>query len=262
MSYRRKSEKRLYIEIFNAIYVANIKGLIDEIRYIRVLQTISEKGFKTYHIKNFDRLVVHLKQLKLEKSYAVSILIYLRDENYRKILNICRYFPQVKSIITIRKMRMMDKIYEINKIFRHMHAIAKSFVKRERMQSVFTEIMPGGVLTREVVQNEWFHYNRRDIVERLHNLVDLFSLDQLKFMGVRPISINSLQRLGSLDLQRYYDVTIGKMLSAIKSWKRICLLYIDVYLRYVEICQSINSGGNVDLHLKSFEIVIEDSRKS
>jgi len=250
------NKKKLFKDIFQAIYVANIKGLIDENRYIRVLQSISENGFKTYHINNFDRLTIHLRELKLNRSYIISILLYLRDENYRKIVEISRYFKDIRSILSMKNKKMVERIHIISKQLREKMAVAKAFSKVERMESIYQGNMPGAKLSNNKIRAEWFHYNRQDIIHRLHNLVDTFSLDQLKFIGIDLIRSDILSRTNNVDLQDYYNRTIARIIATIKSWKRICLLYVDVDLGYLETCYDINAGKEPRLKLKSFHIDI------
>ena len=250
------SKKKLFKDIYQAIYVANIKGLIDENRYIRVLQSISENGFKTYHINNFDRLTIHLKELKLNKSFAISILLYLRDENYRKIVEISRYFKEIHSFLSMREKKMVERVHIISKYLRERLVVARSFIKQERIESIYQGGMPGAMMSDYKIKEEWFHYNRHDLINRLHNLVDQFSLDQLKYIGVDLIRSDILSRTNNVDLQEYYDRSIKRIIATIKSWKRICLLYVDVDLGYLESCYEINAGREPKLNLKSFQIDI------
>jgi hypothetical protein len=250
------NKKKLFKDIYQAIYVANIKGLIDENRYIRVLQSISENGFKTYHINNFDRLTIHLKELKLNRSYIISILLYLRDENYRKIVEISRYFKEVRSILSMKNKKMVERIHITSKFLRDRLIIARAFIKQEKMESIYQGAMPGARINSNKIKEEWFHYNRQDIINRLHNLVDQFSLDQLKFIGIDLIRSDIIARTNNVDLQDYYDRTVRRIIATIKSWKRTCLLYVDVDLGYLETCYEINAGREPKMKLKSFRVDI------
>ena len=257
-----KNKKEMFIELYQATYVANIKGLIDENRYIRVLQSISENGFKTYHIDDFDRLTIHLKKLKLEKSYTISILLYLRDENYRKIVELSKFFPDIRAILYSRKhkRKMVEKIHQISKVLRQKLVVAKSFTKAEKVESImYSAMAPNGkpVLPERLIKEEWFYHNRRDIINRLHNLIEIFSLDQLKYIGVELLRYDAIRKMNTVDLQTYYSRVVKRVVSAIKSWKRTCLLYVDVDLGYLETCYKINAGDPIKLKLASFEIVIE-----
>lgn len=250
------SKKKLLQDIFQATYVANINGMIDENRYIRVLQSISENGFKTYHIDDFDRLAIYLKESKLYRSFIISILIYLRDENLRKIVEISRYFGEIRTIMSMKNKKMVERIHVVSKFLRDKMNIAKCFIKEERLESIFYGKLPGTQLSDERIREDWFYYNRQDIITRLHNLIDHFSLDQLRFIGVDLIRSDVLVKTNNVDLQNYYNRTINQIITAIKSWKRICLLYVDVDLNYLETCIDINAGREPKLKLKSFRIDI------
>jgi hypothetical protein len=254
-SNRTKSKKQIFTELYQAIYVANIKGLVDENRYIKVLQSISENGFKTYHIDNFDKLTIHLKKLKLNKSYTISILLYLRDSNYRKIIEASNYFKDVRKILSTKnKKKMVEKIIIVNKILNHKLIVAKAFVKNEKVESIYYGGIQNTKLDDTIIKNEWFHYNRQDIINRLHNLIEIFTLDQLKYIGIELIRSDVLNNTNTVDLQAYYNRTILKIISTLKNWKKICRLYIDVDFGYLKACKQINLNRNVSLNMKMFTI--------
>ena len=110
------SNKKMLKDIFSAVYVANIKRCIDEDRYIQIIKSISDNGFKTYYVKDFDRLTVYLKEQGLNKSYAISILLYLRDENYNKIVEIARQFTDIKKIINNKSKKTVEKVHEVSNV--------------------------------------------------------------------------------------------------------------------------------------------------
>lgn len=265
---------KLFKNIFEAVYVLNIERYIDENRYIKVLQTLSDNGFKTYHIKDFDRLAVYLKEIHLSKSYAVSILLYLRDENYRKIIDIAKNFGDVKRAINNKKhpnITIVERVHNASKILRKKLEIARAFVKPERVEAIYNN-MPGGVSTnrgdtgelttkfkldRELVIDEWFYQNRTDIINRLHDLIRHFTIDQLLYMNVEIIAYSTIQKMETITLQEYYNRTIKQVINSLKAWKRICLLYVDVYLGYLEMCFDISNNRDPVLKLQSFQIIVE-----
>jgi len=250
------NKKKLFKDIYQAIYVANIKGLIDENRYIRVLQSISENGFKTYHIDNFDRLTIYLKEMKLNRSYIISMLLYLRDENLRKIVEMSRYFKEIRLVLMMRDKKMVERIHLISKFLRDRLLVVNSFIKLEKMESIYQGEMNGTRLSKNKIIEEWFYQNRQDIIRRLHNLIELFNLDQLKYIGVDLIRSDILDRTNNVELQGYYGRTIKRLIATIKSWKRLCLLYVEVDLGYLEACYEINAGREPSLKLRSFQINI------
>lgn len=259
-----KNKKQLLIEIYQVVYVAHIKGMIDENRYIRVLQTISENGFKTYYIDNFDRLAIHLKIIKFDKSHSISILLHLRDESYRKIDELSKYFTDIRELLhpndkKIKRKKMVKKISLINKNICNKLMIAESFIKKEKVETIMYDsfsINDPSKMSEQFIKEEWFHHNRQDIIIRLHNLIDIFSIEQLKYISVDLINVELIGKMNTIDLQAYYSRTIYKIISSIKSWKKTCLLYVDVDLGYFEMCHKINSGEPIELNLVSFEITI------
>ena len=152
--------------------------------------------------------------------------------------------------------KMVERIHTISKFLRDKMDIARCFLKEERMESIFFGKIPGAPLSDEKIREEWFHHNRQDIITRLHNLVDQFSLDQLEFIGVDLIRSDILAKTNNADLQNYYNRTIDRIITTIKSWKRTCLMYVDVDLNYLETCLDINAGREPKLKLKSFQINI------
>ena len=112
-------------------------------------------------------------------------------------------------------------------------------------------------LDRELVIDEWFYQNRTDIINRLHDLVKHFTIDQLSYMGVEPIAYSMIQKMETTTLQEYYNRTIKQVINSLKVWKRICLLYVDVYLGYLEMCFDISNKRDPVLKLQSFEIIVE-----
>ena len=58
-----KSRKDLYKQIYKVTYIANINKMINETRYIAILQKLNMEGFKTYHIDDFDKLTLHLQSI-------------------------------------------------------------------------------------------------------------------------------------------------------------------------------------------------------
>jgi len=264
---------KLFKNIFEAVYVLNIERYIDETRYIKVLQTLSDNGFKTYHIKDFDRLAVYLKEIRLSKSYAVSILLYLRDENYRKIVDIAKNFDDVKRAINNKthpnktNNTIVERVHVASKILRKKLEIAKAFIKPERVEAIYNNISGDtgdtGELTakfkldRELVIDEWFYQNRTDIINRLHDLIRHFTIDQLLYMGVEIIAYSTIQKMETTTLQEYYNKTIRHIITSLKAWKRICLLYVDVYLGYLEMCFDISNNRDPVLKLQSFQIIVD-----
>jgi hypothetical protein len=133
--FRCKSRKDLYKQIYRVIYIANIKKMIDETKYIDVLQKLSMAGFKTYHIDDFDKLTIHLQSIGLNNSFNISILMHLRDTNYKKISDVAILFSEIGEIFSLKKRKMVDRMQSIRKILKHKLNLIKVFKKIEKISN-------------------------------------------------------------------------------------------------------------------------------
>jgi hypothetical protein len=128
-----KSRKDLYKQIYKVTYIANINKMINETRYIDILQKISMEGFKTYHIDDFDKLTLHLQSIGLKDSFNISILMHLRDTNYKKMSEIAVLFTDIGDVFAIKKKKMVDRMHNIRKILKRKLDMIKSFKKIEKL---------------------------------------------------------------------------------------------------------------------------------
>jgi hypothetical protein len=146
-----KSKKEMYKQIYRVTYVANINRMIDESRYINVLQQLSMGGFKTYHIDDFDKLTVHMQKLGLVDSFNISILLHLRDTNYKKMSEIAVLFQDIGEIFSIKKKKMVDRIHKIRKILKNKLDMIQSFKKIEKIENFKIFLRTGSLTPGELV---------------------------------------------------------------------------------------------------------------
>ena len=95
----------MYRQIYKIIYLANINNIINESKYIDILQKISNDGFKTYHVEDFDRLTMYMQNIGLNDSFNISLLLYLRDINYKKLSEIAMAFDDVGIIFRQKRIK-------------------------------------------------------------------------------------------------------------------------------------------------------------
>lgn len=134
-NYGNKSKKEMLIQIYRVTYIANINKMIDETRYINVLQKITMNGFKTYHIEDFDKLTLYMQNIGLNDSFNISILLHLRDTNYKKMSEIAILFTDIGEIFSHKKRKMVDRIHKIRKLIKNKLILIKSFKKIERLSN-------------------------------------------------------------------------------------------------------------------------------
>lgn len=109
--------------------------MINETRYIDILQKLSMEGFKTYHIDDFDKLTLHLQSIGLNDSFNISILMHLRDTNYKKMSEIAVLFNDIGEVFAMKKKKMVDRMHNIRKILKRKLDMIRSFKKIEKISS-------------------------------------------------------------------------------------------------------------------------------
>jgi hypothetical protein len=268
-----KNMKEMYKQIYKVIYIANINQLIDETRYVNVLQSLSMNGFKTYHIDNFDKLSLHMQNIGLTDSFNISLLIHLRDMNYKKLSEFALNFRDIGNIFSHKKNKMIDRIRLISNVLKDKLFVIKSFKKIEtydlfkqcncesfnlcdEVDIIDTSVK---LMNKKRIENEWLHYTREDIINRLHLLAQKhYNIDQLKYMNVEIKSINELNVMTHDILELYYKNVTHQIEKSLKSWLTICKMYIDIEVNYVECCQCMMKGYPTILRLKHFSIDIKN----
>lgn len=264
-----KSKKETYKDIYNVFYIATIKNMINEHIYIDVLQKLSMAGFKTYHIDNFEKLTLHLQSIGLNDSFNISILMYLRDTNYKKMSEIAILFDEIGEIFALKKKKMVDRMLIIRKILKQKLDLIKVFRKIEKITnfSVISESenqllklnLNKIKMSKSMIESEFKHYIKLDIIDRLHLIAERhYTLNQLQYMGVELKYVSEIQKMSHDDLENYFIDVLNKIDKSIKSWITICRIYIDIEINYIECCQNISNGIKTVLDLKHFTINIKE----
>jgi len=261
-------KKELYKQIYKVTYIANINRLIEETKYIKVMQQLSMNGFKMYHINNFDKLIIYLQNIGLTDSFNISILIYLRDINYKRLSEIAIVFDDIGKIFSYKKRKMVMRVNKIRRIIKNKMFVIKSFKKFDRFVEQQNDNNFGMIqydnsellnydqlsLSRKIT-NSWVYHNRLDIMNRLHLLVEkYYSLEQMRYMDVDIKHVNEICDMNYNDLESYYTSVIEKIYTTLKEWLSICRMYIDIEVNYLECCENIINGEATKLELKHFNI--------
>lgn len=251
------NSKRVLVDVFRAVYVGHINRMIDESRYIRTLQVVSERGFKTYHLENFDKLALHLRKIGMMKSYVISVLFYFRDENFRVIGQVARYFDTIHQMLNLR-LDILERMKMIDIELERKLMIARAFLKNDKTYAITHPgmIMPNAKIDGQLIIAEWLVHNRQDIMNRLHQLVECFTLDQLHFMGVQVLKISVIMSMDNNALQMYYDSTIETVIRCIIVWRKTCALFADADRSYRRTCMQINNGVVPQLQLDTHRVKI------
>lgn len=263
-------KKDLYKRIYKITYLSLIYGLISENRYIDILQKLTMNGFKTYHIKNFDKLVINMYNMGIINSFNISILIYFRDTSYKSLSEISKQFDDIRNIFATKKKTMVNRIDDIRIILRSKIDVIKSFRRQDKYNSINIVLQTDYNISKKVdktkrylsnehIKKEWDYYTRLDIMNRLHILVNkYYKLNELEYMNVELKLVSQLNSYSCEQLEIYYVNVIKIIETNLREWITICKMYIDIEINYLECCKDIINNKNTILSLKNFSININE----
>lgn len=283
-----RNKKDMYRQIYKIIYLANINNIINESKYIDILQKISNDGFKTYHVEDFDRLTMYMQNIGLNDSFNISLLLYLRDINYKKLSEIAMAFDDVGIIFSAKKNKMVDRVHLIGKFFKNKLKIIKSFKKIDIYSNISKIIdnenpikknyiydndqyyqCDNKKLQNNNVQNEkmkikiskiknmWKYNTKNEIINRLYLIAnEHYNISQLKLMEVEIKSLYEIENLNYELLELYYINVIKKIELTLREWEMLCRMYVDIEINYVECCHALYNNKKTILKLKNFNIKI------
>jgi hypothetical protein len=123
------NRKKLYITKYLTIFEKCLDNQIKDTEYIREMQELCEKGFKTYHIENFHTYVNKFITKNLINAYNISILINLRDIKYKYFVDVSNAFARCKKIMYTNGKNMIVRINSIQKFCKKMLRMIRSFKK-------------------------------------------------------------------------------------------------------------------------------------
>lgn len=258
------SKKELYIDIFKITYLSLIYGLISDTLYIDILQKLTINGFKTYHIDDFERLILYMYNTGIVNSFNISVLIHYRDICYKTLSDISKNFDDIRTIFSVKKKKMILRIENISNILKNKRNVLKSFRKNDRYDSINMVLSNSSdnkkrYLSNDIIQKYWDYYTRLDIMDRLYILVDKhYKLNELSYMGVNLQLTSHLNRFTCFELENYYIKTISIIETKLRDWILTCRMYIDIEINYLECCKNIIAHNNCILSLKNFYINISD----
>lgn len=246
------NKKKMYVQIFKLIYFANINRLIDETKYVSVLQKLNSVGFKTYHVSEFDTLMINMKKVGLNDSFNMSMLLYFRDVNYKRIMEIVREFSNFTEIFS-GGLLVVEKIKIMKENLIRVLKIMKSFKKIDRKSPDCGTVK---ITQKNII---WEENTKNELMERLHLIVrNYFTLGQLKYMNVELKYASEIMTMNYETLETYYMGVISKIEESIKEWITLCRIYIDVEVNYIECCNNMINGNITMLKLKNFNIEIKE----
>jgi len=279
-----RNKKEMYKNIYRNAYNANINNTISESKYIDILQSLSMKGFKTYHVENFNIFTKNLQLQGLYDSFNISVLINMRDLTYKHICSIALMFEDIGNIFAVKKKNMINRINSIRKLLKNKLKCITAFKRVDIVTSIRNSDVHNSLLDTTYTANtfnniynnndsidsqtiqtplpkrlesDWEYYVKKDIIERLHLIVQVhYTLEQLKFMNIKLMLISDINNMTHNELRKYYVYVIDKIEKSIKFWMDTCRNYIDIEINYVECCENMINNLPTQLTIKLDKIHI------
>lgn len=253
-----RNKKEAYKNIYTCACIANINKEISEDRYIVILQKLSAKGFKTYHINDFTSFIEKLRTVGLYDSFNISLLMHMRDLAYKKISEISLIFDVIGEIFSFKKKTMIERIKNISDLLKIKLELIHAFKlidnissKLDLMSDSKCNFINKSSILEKNQQNRFESHTRYEIINRLHLLAQKhYTLPQLKYMNVKLIHISEIENMTNDLLQNYYTHVTNEIESNIKDWIMLCKNYIDIEINYIEYCEKMIKGEPTHLYVK------------
>jgi hypothetical protein len=240
--------KRELCDLYMISYIALLQNIISQTVYINILQRIGKKGFKPYHIDNFELLINNLKNNNLIDSMNISILINIRDKKYKTIIELSTIFPEIKKELQSNA-KIISKMNKVIRILMEKNMVFKAFKKLDNYQMCCPNIDEMSDIDN-IVKNSnkksqsesWITYNRIEIMQRFDQLTKYLSICQMRKIGLELKSIYEIEQMDHQTIRKFYLQTIFLLEKKIINWIEQCKHYIIVEINYTTCCNELKQG--------------------
>ena len=80
-------------------------------------------------------------------------------------------------------------------------------------------------LSYNEIYNLWERENREDIINRLHQLVNIYTIEQLQNMNIKLMNISEIKMLSYLELRKFYITTCKDIKKNLNNFIELCVLH-------------------------------------
>lgn len=243
--FMRISKKDSYKKKFTQLYNSVIYKYISEKDYIKELQELNSKGFKTYHINTIIDMLTNMQKNELLHAYKITHIIHTRDLLYKDISSFALEFDDIGNIFSSKKTNIIERMHLITDILATKQLCINAFKKIESPSPSQSPSQSQSPLSSSVLVNSDSSYSRdnnnalcksikSDIINRLHQLLQKhYSLRQLKFMNIQLKLSTDIDNMSCMDLFLYYTYVIEKISNELMRWKYLCSQYIATERNYI-----------------------------
>jgi hypothetical protein len=222
-----RSEK--LIKVFYVIFVLTISKKISEDNYIYLLHKLTGVGFRITSVSCIENIIFYLDSRGFKYSYMITILLYLKDDIFISVSNICDNYIEMKCYVYEDKtVSNTDVIIRSKDLMRKKQNVLRSFAK----------LYPPS--KTELVNS---HFSD-DLINRLFQLRNIFDLDILKFMDIKLVPYKQVKEMNLVDLTGYYLSCINGIKNKLTEWINMCDTYIDSEVKYMTSIQQIVNTDN------------------
>lgn len=217
------------IKVFYVIFILNISKKISEDNYIYLLNKLTCVGFRLTSISCVENIIFYLDTRGFKYSYMITMLIYLKDDIFISVSNICDNYKDLKYYVykdaTISN---IDAIIRSKDLLREKYNVLRSFCK---------------LYAPSKTESFNSHFNE-DLINRLFQLRNIFDLDILKFMDIKLVMYKQVKDMNIVELTTYYMSCVNGIKQKLTEWINLCDTYIDSEVKYMKSIQQIVNIDN------------------
>lgn len=247
-----RSEK--LIKVFYVIFILNISKKISETNYIYILNKLTNVGFKLTSISDVENIIFYLDTLNFRYSYMITMLIYLKNNIFKSITNICNNYTDMRQCAYKTEItNEFDIIMRSKEVMCEKYNIIRSFCK---LPSTIKDESLARHGKCKITKNRINTFNvifSDELINRLFQLRNVFDIDILKYMGVKLIMYKNIKNMNVVDLKKYYLSCVNEIKNKLFEWINLCNIYIDSEVKYIKAIQQIKNTS-------SFTVIFDENR--
>ena len=238
-------------EEFSQIYVCLLES-DDEDKFIYDIGAMINKYTidEINKIKDLRKHIFDLLGFGYDKAHKLSLLMYIRSELFSKInLMIVKYI-KLKKQINLNE-HILEIIVKVAKFFNDCDIFLSAFklipivpaMPKEALESDPTDNK------KNTSANAWFHETKNEMIKRLNQLVDYFTLSGVLQMGVKKVRICDIYDMNHKKLTKYYNKMIIKIKKYIDHNLDLCKKYVEMEKEYINALSRTVSSPTEDFEL-------------
>ena len=220
-------------KIFNIVYkLCKIKNIdtYGNFNFFITMNDLKLDGFNITKIKKFKKLLKFFREKKMESHYNLLILLNLKFKIIEDIftLNEEQYnnVPEclINDIITNEKKNLDNQLF-----------VLKSFTPLYYQPPINVNV---NIFNDKKKNNNYEVILRTEIINRMIELINYFTIEILSKFGVEKITVNYALKMNIVELCYYYNETIDIIKTQLLLLQDYCHIYFNTNKKINYIIQS------------------------